>query len=151
MTKKIKILNLTKPPEYLQKELDSIHSLKLKLLRDSDWTQTLDAPLSTVNALQWRYWRAMVRRIEITLETLEHSRTMLIELEKNKPESKKSDDSQLVFTKFNFTSIDTFRDSCIMIIKELPQFDEKHIKKFKQKTKNITDFDEIFQIFIGIL
>lgn len=87
MPQKIKITKLVKTDEYIQKELDSIKSIKLRLLRDSDWTQLMDTPMSKSDILKWRRWRTDVRNIDITKTNMLSSKDDLLNLEKYKPQS----------------------------------------------------------------
>jgi hypothetical protein len=85
MPQKIKIISLSKPDEYIQKEIALLKIMKIKMLRDSDWTQLPDVPINEKNLLEWRMWRSLVREMKITFNNIKDVKQQLEELEKNKP------------------------------------------------------------------
>lgn len=147
MPQKIKILKLTKPHEYVKRELSILNGLKIKLLSSSDWTQLVDNGLSTKSVLEWRFWRSKVRQID----TSDSTKILTVEdqikfLEENKPQTKKrvDEDSRYILSDFNYSSLENFGKSCIMILSEHRSVSVALMKKIK-KSKS---YDEAFGHFI---
>lgn len=147
MPQKIKIIRLTKPYEYIKKELDIIKGQKIKLLSSSDWTQVIDNGLTTKSVLEWRFWRNKVRSVD----TSDHSKILLVQenidkLEQTKPQTKKRTDenSTYILSDFNYSTIESFGKSCIMILSERKTVGATLSKRIK-KAKT---YDEVFAHFI---
>lgn len=151
MPQKIKIVGLLKTDEYIQKELDAVEAIKLKMLRDSDWTQVMDAPLDPILVLEWRHWRHRVRSMEITLSRMQEAKAKLALLDENKPSSKSTKRFGYVVTRLDYSSIDSFKESCIMTIKELIPGKSLYTKAFMKKSAKCATYDEIFATMMDIL
>lgn len=151
MPQKIKIIGLVKTDEYIQKELDAVEASKLKLLRDSDWTQVMDAPLDPLTVLEWRHWRQKIRDVRITLDAIHTAKQELLNLEQKMPPKKSSAKFGSVVTRLDYSSIDSFRESCIMVIKELLPGKSLYAKAFSKKSAKLTTYDEIFFVLMDIL
>lgn len=121
MIQKIKILKLQKPEEYIKKELSVVKSLKNKLLKSSDWTQLIDSGLSVKNILQWRFWRNSVRILETDkYEKLLEIKELIQKLDNCKPQIIKRSNEHFKYPliDFNYSSLEAFKHSCILIGKE---------------------------------
>lgn len=142
MTKKIKILGLNKTEEYLDKEVGILHANKIRLLKESDWTQIPDAPLSIANRLSWRIWRHKVRCITINRENLEQSKINLDSLESCKPRSTVHYEPY-INCQFNFSTDENFKQSCLEILKEVIPNKASVYKNFLRTTKE-SDMETTF-------
>lgn len=151
MPQKIKIIGLVKTDEYIQKELDVVEASKLKLLRDSDWTQTMDCPLSTLDILKWRYWRFKVRSTQITEDSYEQAAETLQLLSKSTPKKTNSKLYKTIYTRLNFNTSDLLIESCIGILKEVFPNRKRPINHFIKRVEKCQDYDTIFKVFIGTL
>lgn len=151
MPQKIKIISLVKTDEYIQKEIDAVDGAKLKLLKDSDWTQLMDAPLDHITVLEWRHWRNIVRELTVTHDNLLEARERVSKLEKSRPPIKAAGRPGFVITKLDYSSIDRFRESCTMVIRELLPTKSAYAKAFDKKSKKLTTLDDIFATMIEVL
>lgn len=151
MPQKIKIIGLVKTDEYIQKEVDAVEGSRLKLLKDSDWTQLMDSPLDPITVLEWRHWRNSVRQIKVSSDSLDGARNLISKLEKSPPSNKPKGPPGYVITKLNYSSVDLFRASCIMVIKELMPSKSVYAKAFAKKAGKLDDYDSIFTAMIEVL
>ena len=151
MPQKIKIIGLLKTDDYIQKEVDAVEATKQKLLKDSDWTQLCDSPLDALSILKWRHWRHTVRQVAVTADSLERCKFQLETLESSKPPSKTNLPYGSVVTKLDYSSVDGYRQSCIMVLKELLPNKSAYIKSFRRRARNAGTFDEVYAIFMETL
>lgn len=146
MPQKIKILQLRKTDEYIAKELDALKGRKYKLLTTSDWTQYVDAGLDRKNVLQWRFWRNKVRSTVIDDPSIIlELEKQIIELEENKPAIiKKTTPTKFILNDFDYSSLENFKKSCILIIHEcIPVSKDKRFVKLN-KANTINDAFDVF-------
>ena len=151
MIQKIQILKLAKPEEYIRRDLLVLKSSKNKLLTSSDWTQVLDCGLTVKNILQWRFWRNNVRDLNVDnhnllLETGEKLKA----LEEIKPSTVKRTSEQFVYplSDFNYSSLESFRNSCILIIQERFKAAKKKERVAVLASTTIEDaFDNMIKVF----
>lgn len=151
MIQKIQILKLRKPEEYIQRDLSILRAGKNKLLTSSDWTQVLDCGLSAKNILQWRYWRNSVRELDVTNHALLAETEEKVKLlGANKPEITKRTTEQFVYplSDFNYSSLESFKNSCILIIKERFKAAKKKERAAVLASTTIEEaFDNMIKVF----
>lgn len=149
MPQKIKIHKLEKPQEYIKKELDILSGQRRKLLVSSDWTQNVDAGLAVSNVLEWRYWRHKVRSILINENRpVDIIKSELEKLEKAKPKCKKRGNEYYrhILTDFNYSNIEKFKISCIMILTEIKPAFELTETVFAGKRRKDDIFAELLRM-----
>lgn len=151
MPQKIKIIALEKPREYILKQIESIKAMQRKMLKDSDWTQLMDCPLSTLDILKWRYWRFKVRSIQVKEHNYEHASEILQNLSASAPKRTDSKLHKVIYTRMNFDTRESFIESCIGVIKEVFPNKKRPINHFIKRVENCQDYDTIFRLFIGTL
>lgn len=151
MPQKIKILKLEKPREYIIKQIESIKAAQQKMLKDSDWTQLMDCPLSTLDILKWKYWRFKVRTIRVTEDNYEQSSEKLHTLSKSSPKKTDSKLYKTIYTRLNFDTSELLIESCIGVIKEVFPNKKRPVNHFTKRVENCQDYDTIFKLFIGTL
>lgn len=151
MPQKIKILAIRKTDEYIQNELSILRARKNKLLISSDWTQLIDNGLSIKNVMQWRFWRNKVRQLDI----LDSSNIITVNreldaLDSIRPIALKRTSEHFVFimNDFNYSSVDNFKKSCILILEEC--FGTKKHKEIA-RIKKATSIDKAFDYLISAL
>lgn len=71
MIKKITNLSTSKTLEYKQREMLDVKNVKLKLLKNSDYTQLFDSNLNVFEIMFWRIWRYQIRHMHITIDNYE--------------------------------------------------------------------------------
>lgn len=147
MPQKIKIIGLSKPENYIQKEFDVVDAYKEKLLRDSDWTQTIDCPLHTSSVLMWRFWRKQVRSVVRGSNTPAQYKNILEELEQNSPPRIYADD-RVILTQFDYSSFDNFKKSCILIAKEFFGQKSQKVKMLSLKIQQTTTMEEALMVLV---
>ncbi len=151
MPQKIKILKLTKPQEYIQRELDILKGRKNKLLSSSDWTQIIDSGLSTRNVLEWRFWRSLVRSVDTNdILTFGTTKERLAFLETKKPTTVKRGNEDFVFIPydFNHSSLDNFAKSCMIILSGQSRISAAVMNKVAKKMSKAKTYTEVFDHFI---
>lgn len=153
MTEKIKIISVKKTDEFKRQELYILKGIKADLLKNSDWTQTLDAPISYSCLISWQFWRHKVRSVDLsTYFDIEKSKSLLEYLENNKPKIEKinkfDDKLELVFyKKLNFFDKDVLSVQTLQILKKL----KIETKKYEQRIKNCDSIEDLVSCFIEVL
>lgn len=149
MPQKIKIISLEKPSDYIKKERDAVESFKVKLLRDSDWTQLFDVEITPIELLRWRHWRHLVRLVRIGPDNYEKAKLTLEKLELTRPISKHSTERQYITTQLNYTDILTFKESAKRVYIECFPSKAISLKRFSgdiARTKSInTVFEKLLE------
>lgn len=150
MPQKIKILGLSKPEDYIQKEFDVVDAYKAKLLRDSDWTQTIDCPLRASSVLLWRFWRTLVRDIAKGSNTPLQYKKLLEDLESKTPTNYYGS-NKLILTKFDHSSFDNFKTSCILIAKEFFGAKSEKVKMLTLKLEETSTMDGALTALVEVI
>lgn len=122
MTAKIKIIKLSKPDDYLDREWAKLLSKRQHLLSSTDWTQISDNGLSYSARLEWRAWRESVREIHKNDNTtLDEVEKHLNELEKQFPKNEFVDNSyfQLGNYTLDISTLDQAKKTAINVLKVL--------------------------------
>lgn len=84
---KIRITELEKTSDYIDREWGSVLTRRHFLLSSSDWTQLPDTNQSLTTRLLWQKWRHDVRSVKRSKMTLEEATAALDRLEEEVPKS----------------------------------------------------------------
>lgn len=149
---KIKNIQLSKPAEYIERERGILKGYRNKLLSDTDWTQCIDVDLTVATVISFRYWRTKVRNIALSDDI--DSLTWAIGLaEKTKPSQEKRHDRAFayVFHQLDHTTIDKFKNSCIIIASQLYPHQMSISEDLEESINELNDMDEVFAKLINCI
>lgn len=149
---KIKILQLSKPTEYIERERGILKGYRNKLLSDSDWTQCIDVDLTVATVIKYRYWRTNVRNI-VLYDNIDAVSEAITLAEKNKPSEEKRGQRAFayVFHPLDHTSIDNFKKSCIIIASQLYPYQLSISEDLEETINQLNDMDEVFAELINCI
>ena len=144
MPQKIQIISLEKPGDYIKKEIDAVKSFKVKLLRDSDWTQLFDAEITPIELLRWRHWRHKVRLVKVLPNNYEKAKLALEKLEQARPISTNSIERKYIMTQLNYSGISAFKASAKRIYVECFPSKDISLKRFSGDISRTKSIDTVF-------
>lgn len=141
---------MQKPAEYIQKELDVLSGVRLKLLTSTDWTQFPDSGLTLRSVMKMRFWRHKVRKFVINKKRpVDKMEQELSTLDATKPviQARTDEFFKTILNDFNYSTIANFKTSCILILQEV------HPKSKFTKTEfsGCKTIDAVFARFLELL
>lgn len=120
--KKIKVISLSKPDDYVDREWAEVLSKRHYLLTVSDWTQLEDNELTFESRVRWNLWRNRVRAVRrVAVVDKDVAANLLTELEADMPDREFIASTSVRQKKYqiDISTIDQARSDAMQILKTL--------------------------------